>query len=117
MSDGKHDFKPAKGFFGDLTEDSLNFLQGALEDIWNAAGDKGELNDLIDEERGEEFIKNLLGSAQGWREERDAFGIKAYKDLAWTAQANGTPQKYRVTVVWQPKRGTMHIDVRVWAAY
>lgn len=104
---------PGKGFSGDLTEKSLNFFQLAFEDIWNAAGEEGELDNLIDEGKAHEFQSYLRGTATGWKEEKDNYGTKLYKELEWGQDGRGTPQKYRVTVVITSK-GTLKIDVRNW---
>jgi len=100
-----------KGIMMDCTEETLDFLHGALEDLWNAAGEEGELNTLIDEGRQLEFLRYIQGSAQGWRSEKDDFGTKMYKELQWSQQANGTYRRYRITAVLT-KRGELKIDFR-----
>jgi len=99
-----------KGFYGDITEDTLNWMKDTIEAVWNAAGGEGELNDLIDEGKSKEFLKNLYGSDHGWTKEADSFGTKLYKELIWGAQPNGAKTKYRITVVLTP-RGELKLDV------
>lgn len=109
--------KPGKGASLDLTEETLDFLQGAFEDMWNAAvakdeledenDDRNALNDLIDKGKSIQYLKDLRGSAQGWTPAQDTYGTKLYKSLPWN------DGEMRVTVVLT-KQGSLKVDVRFW---
>lgn len=118
MSEGK--WLPGKGVFMSLNEEVLDWMKDTMECIWNAAGGEGELNTLIDEgsDQMKEFLRQLRGSSTGWVAEDDDFGIKLYRELEWADSADGTPQKYRVTlVITKPKNNQpprLKLDIRQW---
>jgi hypothetical protein len=99
--------KPGKGAFIPVNEEMLDWLHATFEEIWSAAGDEGELNNLIDEGKGAQFLRHVAGSAAGWRGEEDEFGSKIYKQMPWGEGA------YRVTVILD-KSKKLKIDVRQW---
>jgi hypothetical protein len=113
----RKELRPGKGAHLDLTEETLDFLHSALEDMWNAAvstaeasvsdGEGKSLDELIDTESGMQYLKDLRGSAEGWKPAQDKFGVKLYKALAW---GDG---EIRVTVVLN-SQGSLKIDVRYW---
>jgi hypothetical protein len=114
MTDGK--WMPGKGFFGHGNEEVIRWLHEVFEDISNAMGEDGELNDLLDEkdvDGAKEFMGNVFGSAAGWRKEKDKFGTKLYKELLMGEDGRGTPIKYRATLVAN-SNGPLSIDVRQW---
>jgi hypothetical protein len=96
---------PAKGFFGVLTKDSIDWLHGAVEEVWDAYGDDGD--ELNDAGRKDEILSRIAGSATGWTRTKDAFGSKVHKEIEW---GNGT---YRLTVVIT-KNGELNLDIRRW---
>lgn len=93
-----------KGFRGDLTASSIEFLSDAFEEIWdNACGE----NDL---ETPEDFIRHLHGSASGWNGgwlPDDFSTASLYKEVKVDG---GT---YRVTVIVS-KKNKLQIDIRSW---
>jgi hypothetical protein len=107
-------FAPGKGFYGDLTQKVVDFIKGATEEVWDTYGDEGD-DYYFNEDTGagaEQFLKDLAGSAAGWTAESDKFGVKLYKALAWSSQADGKPTQYRVTVV--ARGNALHLDIRSW---
>lgn len=116
-------YKPTKAAIQvDLTEETLEFLHEVLEDIFNAtsfAHDGEEIDNLdtlIDEKRGEDFLSHVNGSAAGWRREEDSYGKKLYKILPWGQNAHGNERAYRITIVVRPN-GEVKLDIREWVAY
>jgi hypothetical protein len=102
---------PGKGFHGDLTSETLNFFQQCFEDIWNTIGDDPESLDAAIDEREQkplmDFLRELHGSAAGWKQAKDKFGIKLYKAMPYGEGEN------RVTVVIN-SRNELKIDIRHW---
>jgi len=110
------ELRPGKGAHLDLTEETLDFLQGCFTDIWQAAvvGEEaaersGEtpLDELIDSGNGMQFLKDINASATHWKKAQDKFGVKLYKALEW---GDG---EIRVTVVLNGQ-GALKVDVRYW---
>jgi hypothetical protein len=107
-------WRPGKGFYGDLTTESMDWLTQCVDEVWDAYGTNGDTEYGEDGFEGAiKFLKHLHGSATGWKQEKDNFGTKLYKELAWGEQANGTPIKYRFTVV-ASTRGELKFDLRQW---
>lgn len=108
---------PGKGFFGDLTQESITWLKETIEEVWDAYGETGDEDYGNDGEEGVlKFLKVLGRSANGWNAEKDSFGTKLYKELPWSDWADGTHTKYRLTVVCT-SRGELKIDIRQWANF
>jgi hypothetical protein len=115
MTEPRKELRPGKGAHLDLTEETLDFLHGCFEDMWNAAvstaeassADSKSLDELIDSEQGMQYLKDLRGSAEGWKPAQDKFGTKLLKALPW---GDG---EMRVTVVLN-SQGSLKVDVRFW---
>lgn len=106
--------RPGKGAHLDLTHEVLDFLQGCFTDMWNAAGVGTEedpefpsIDELIDEGKGMEYLKDLSESATHWQKAKDKFGTKLYKALPWQ------DGEIRVTAVLN-SQGALKVDVRFW---
>lgn len=104
---------PGKGYFGDATMKTAEFLSTALEEIqlvmsseYTLGDEQASADDLIDAGSAKYLIDCLL-SVEGWQKEVDKFGLKAYKELPWKDGA------YRVTLALTA-RGSLNIDVRNW---
>ncbi|SRR6266496_2724339 len=95
---------PGKGFHGDLTFDSIEFLHQTITDVWNAYGEDGD--SLQNEDNEGEILKAVQATSSGWTREKDNFGTKIWKEIEWQKGS------YRVTVVLT-KRG-LKLDVRNW---
>jgi hypothetical protein len=109
------DLRPnPKGAHLDLTQETLEFFFNAFTDLWNAAGEgtdteNGEpsIDELIDDGKGMQFLKDVNSSATHWKKAQDNFGTKLYKALPWQ------DGEMRVTAVHN-KRGELKVDVRFW---
>ena len=105
------DLRPGKGFFGDATYDSVNFIQEALYDVITVFQSSYGPDDVdgdawIDEGHAEDLLKALL-KLEGWEPETDKFGKKAFKLIDWGEGA------YRVTLVLTGQ-GSLKLDIRQW---
>lgn len=109
------ELRPGKGYFSSpgLNHELLEFLHGAFEDLWNAAGDPADqdpefpdIDTLQDSEQGMQYLKDIRSSATHWVPTQDKFGVKLHKALPW-----GTGE-VRVTVVL--KDNNLFVDIRQW---
>jgi hypothetical protein len=102
--------RPGKGAHLDLTMATLEFVHQCIEDLWNAAGDPEEadnLDTLVDSGEGMQYLRDIRNSATHWVATKDDFGTKLYKKLDWQ------DGEIRVTVVLN-KQGALKLDVRYW---
>jgi hypothetical protein len=106
--------RPGKGCHLDLTQETLEFINEAVTDLWNAAGvgtkeepEFPSLDELIDSDNGIQYLKDVPYSATHWKKSKDNFGTKLYKALDWN------DGEIRVTVVLNA-RGELKLDIRFW---
>lgn len=94
------EFKPGKGIHASLDQESLEFFQLTIEEIWNAFDE--------DSESEQSLLDDIAGSASGWKSTKDKFGKKLYK-----AHRIDDDNEIRITVVLKDN-GEYKIDVRNW---
>lgn len=98
---------PGKGGHFHLNGDTLLFFIDVLGELDDFLGGQ-LLNEELDAGKAKELFENLKG-AEGWSYEKDKFGAKVYREMAWQ---EGT---YRVTCVLNSK-DELKLDIRNWYA-
>lgn len=117
MSDFESDksLKPGKGAHLVVNEAILCFISAALDELHEAGGFNGEIDNRIDADDEKGILDDLL-EIDGWTEIKDKFGRKVYKAQPYVVTgAQEMKGELRVGAVLT--RGTLMVDIRVWLDY